>query len=353
MNKKSIGEIILEARNNKKLSQDALAKKIHVSRQSISNWENNIRVPDKEILEKLCNALNLDYNYLLSVIGEQFQHKKAIKVNRLIIIFIIIIIVIFCMFVVLVKYRNKFEVYSIYFDENSDLYITNGIFIISNVNNYFQLGSLHFYDSNYDIYDFKIKIYYKINDEIRLLIETNYNDNIVLNEQYGYGEYFDDSFDINNVYIDLTSLEDNKIVKTYKLNFSQIFKNDKLLYFKKNNGVINNSPNVNELLITKDQLLNNGYEFEYDTYMKESSNGIFQFDMNENVLYFYNDTLNLKYNLKTDTISGNEYDYENQKLISDFYFNNKTNEFFCYIDSCDNYKDQVKLLTNELNLIIN
>lgn len=352
MDKKTIGEILSEARNNKKISQDVLAKKIHVSRQSISNWENDIRIPDKEILEKLCNVLDLDYNFLLSLIGEQHQQKKSKKVNKLIIILIVLIILVSCFWVMLIKYRNRFEVYNIYFDENSDLYITNGIFIRSNVNNYFQLGSLHFYDSNNDIYDFKIKIYYKLNDGIRLLLETNYDDNIVLNENYGYGEYFDDSFDINNVYIDLISLSDNSLIKTYKLNFSQIFKNDKLFYFKINKGINNNSSNDRYLFITENQLLNSKYKFKYNSYIKEVPDGTFQFDMNENILYFYNDTLNLKYDLKIDVISGNEYDFETNRMISEFYFNNETKEFFCYIDSCDNYKDQVKILTDELNLIL-
>ena len=353
MDKKTIGEILSEARNNKKISQDTLAQKIHVSRQSISNWENDIRIPDKEILEKLCNVLNLDYNFLLSLIGEQFQQKKSKKVNKLIIIFIVFIILVSCLLVILIRYRNRFEVYAIYCDENSDLYITNGIFIKSNVNNYFQLGSLHFYDSNNDIYDFKIKLYYKINNEIRLLLETNYNDNIVLNEHYGYGEYFGNSFDINNVYIDLISLNDNSLIKTYKINFSQIFKNDRLFYFKKDSISINNLLNNNDnFLITENHLLNNEYNFEYDTYLKKSYNGIFQFDINENVLYFYNDNVNLKYDLKTGTISGNGYDYETKKLILDFYLNTETNDFFCYTDSCENYKDQVEILINELNSII-
>ena len=76
MDKKTIGEILSEARNNKKISQDTLAKKIHVSRQSISNWENDIRIPDKEILEKLCNVLNLDYNFLLSLILYKYSNTK-------------------------------------------------------------------------------------------------------------------------------------------------------------------------------------------------------------------------------------------------------------------------------------
>ncbi|MFR5856808.1 MAG: hypothetical protein ACLUFU_03245 [Bacilli bacterium] len=136
------------------------------------------------------------------------------------------------------------------------------------------------------------------------------------------------------------------------MNFSQIFKNDKLFYFKINKGINNNSSNDRYLFITENQLLNSKYKFKYNSYIKEVPDGTFQFDMNENILYFYNDTLNLKYDLKIDVISGNEYDFETNRMISEFYFNNETKEFFCYIDSCDNYKDQVKILTDELNLIL-
>ena len=61
MKENIIGKIILEARKKKNLSQDALAKKIHVSRQTISNWENDINNPDLETIEKLCKVLDLDF----------------------------------------------------------------------------------------------------------------------------------------------------------------------------------------------------------------------------------------------------------------------------------------------------
>ncbi len=41
-----IGNQIKKYRNEMKLSQDELAQKIFVSRQTISNWENNKNYPD-------------------------------------------------------------------------------------------------------------------------------------------------------------------------------------------------------------------------------------------------------------------------------------------------------------------
>lgn len=39
MSNNSIGDMISSARNNKKMSQQELADKLHVSRQAVSNWE--------------------------------------------------------------------------------------------------------------------------------------------------------------------------------------------------------------------------------------------------------------------------------------------------------------------------
>ena len=41
-----IGEKLRDARNQKGLTQEEVADEIHVSRQTISNWENNRSYPD-------------------------------------------------------------------------------------------------------------------------------------------------------------------------------------------------------------------------------------------------------------------------------------------------------------------
>lgn len=50
MKEKKIGDILLNARQKAKISQDLLSQKLHISRQCISNWENNYNVPDLEIV---------------------------------------------------------------------------------------------------------------------------------------------------------------------------------------------------------------------------------------------------------------------------------------------------------------
>ena len=60
----SIGERILELRNEKKLSQGQLADAICVSRQAISKWENDNSSPDTIHLIQLADILGTDVEYL-------------------------------------------------------------------------------------------------------------------------------------------------------------------------------------------------------------------------------------------------------------------------------------------------
>ena len=55
----SIGENIKRIRKSRKLSQDALSKLSGVSRVNISRYENNERIPNLDIAEKLSKALEV------------------------------------------------------------------------------------------------------------------------------------------------------------------------------------------------------------------------------------------------------------------------------------------------------
>ena len=63
--KKSIGEIIREARQKKGLKQDALAALLHVTPQAISRWETGQTAPDINLLIPLSKALGLGVDQLL------------------------------------------------------------------------------------------------------------------------------------------------------------------------------------------------------------------------------------------------------------------------------------------------
>ena len=60
----SVGERISELRNEKKLSQNQLAKLMDVSRQAVSKWETEQSVPDSLNLIKLADILETDIEYL-------------------------------------------------------------------------------------------------------------------------------------------------------------------------------------------------------------------------------------------------------------------------------------------------
>ncbi len=56
---------IKEIRTAKKLSQVDLAKLLGVTKQSVSNWENDNIQPSVEMLLKISEALNVTTDYLL------------------------------------------------------------------------------------------------------------------------------------------------------------------------------------------------------------------------------------------------------------------------------------------------
>ncbi len=57
--------IILELRTQKGMSQDELAKKVLVTRQAVSRWENGETVPNTETLKLLSKEFNVSINTLL------------------------------------------------------------------------------------------------------------------------------------------------------------------------------------------------------------------------------------------------------------------------------------------------
>lgn len=62
---KTIGERIKELREDKGINQLELSKILNVHKGSVSNWENNKRTPDAEMLTKIANFFNCSVDYLL------------------------------------------------------------------------------------------------------------------------------------------------------------------------------------------------------------------------------------------------------------------------------------------------
>ncbi len=60
-----VGACISRERKKAGLSQEALAEKLHVTRQTISNWESGKSLPDIESLKTLAQALNVPIERLI------------------------------------------------------------------------------------------------------------------------------------------------------------------------------------------------------------------------------------------------------------------------------------------------
>lgn len=74
------GEQFRKMRNDRGLTQEQVALKLNVSRQAISNWENNKNLPDLEMVVKLSVAFDLSLDEL--ILGEKNMNnmtKKLIK----------------------------------------------------------------------------------------------------------------------------------------------------------------------------------------------------------------------------------------------------------------------------------
>ncbi len=85
-----IGEIIKQKRNELGITQEELAAKIHVTRQAISNWENNKSVPDIEFVRQLASEFHLSIDEML--INDVKMIEKKSRVNS-ILIFVTIVAV--------------------------------------------------------------------------------------------------------------------------------------------------------------------------------------------------------------------------------------------------------------------
>ena len=82
-----LGKQIKKYRNELALSQDALAEKIYVSRQTISNWENDKSYPDVNSLVLLSEVFNVSIDNLIKgdveIMKEQVNAEDKRELEKL------------------------------------------------------------------------------------------------------------------------------------------------------------------------------------------------------------------------------------------------------------------------------
>lgn len=71
------------ARKINNLNQIELADKLNVSKQSVSNWENDNIQPSIEVLVRISKVLKVSTDYLLGIDTESYAQPRTIDVTGL------------------------------------------------------------------------------------------------------------------------------------------------------------------------------------------------------------------------------------------------------------------------------
>lgn len=80
-----LSDNIKSLRKNKGYTQEELAARINVVRQTVSKWEKGLSVPDAEALQRLADVLEVDIKELLgsSIVSEQKNDEVVEQLARI------------------------------------------------------------------------------------------------------------------------------------------------------------------------------------------------------------------------------------------------------------------------------
>lgn len=117
----TFGNKLSKIRKENKLTQEALSERINVTRQTISNWEQDITSPSANELKELSKALSVSIDELLDnnldniILKNVETTKKETKLIKriLTILFIIIVISIILFILLMIRSNNHVKAYTI------------------------------------------------------------------------------------------------------------------------------------------------------------------------------------------------------------------------------------------------
>lgn len=78
----NIGEKLFELRKSKNLSQEEVAEKLNVTRQTVSKWETNQSTPDFDKILPLCELFEISTEELLTGKKTEVNNKENNNVEH-------------------------------------------------------------------------------------------------------------------------------------------------------------------------------------------------------------------------------------------------------------------------------
>ena len=91
----TIAEKIKKLRKDNNMTQEDLAEKLNVSRQTISKWETNVVIPDADNILSICKLFNITTDELLDYKVESVQKKRQFIIDMGVLLFGIIGFIVF------------------------------------------------------------------------------------------------------------------------------------------------------------------------------------------------------------------------------------------------------------------
>jgi len=77
------GDKLKALRTAKALSQEQLAKKLHITKSMISAYENSVRLPSYDVLIKIALFFNVSFDYLFGFDKRQFLDTTELSENQI------------------------------------------------------------------------------------------------------------------------------------------------------------------------------------------------------------------------------------------------------------------------------
>lgn len=78
----NIGEKLYELRKSKNLSQEEVAEKLNVTRQTVSKWETNQSTPDLDKIVPLCKLFEIGTEELLTGVSQKQEKEEKILTKQ-------------------------------------------------------------------------------------------------------------------------------------------------------------------------------------------------------------------------------------------------------------------------------
>ena len=91
----TIADKIKKLRKDNNMTQEDLAEKLNVSRQTISKWETNVVIPDADNIVSICKLFNITTDELLDYKVESVQKKRQFIIDMGVLLFGIIGFIVF------------------------------------------------------------------------------------------------------------------------------------------------------------------------------------------------------------------------------------------------------------------